>query len=563
MKKYQLLFLLSILWSIVCGQEIRIDGQTSEWTNEHLIATDIEGGNQLDIERLYMQYDETYLYLRVDVSQDIILQRESELVLIIDSDDNTSTGFPIKSLGTEFSFYFTGNNGFVNPINNSISINHDDVGFFVAPAFESSSFEIAINRNLGSYGPTLDGVISLAIFNNIPNGDILPNTNGVQIDLTSPNTNTFPQASFTKPEDTDFRLVSLNSRFDQLFESESFEAYNRIFKSTNPDIIAFQEIYDHSSAQTADLIETFLPSDAGETWYHEKVGADIILVSRYPIIFDDWVSGNGIFVLDVDGKEVSILNVHLPCCENDQGRDEEIDGILRYWRNIMNGNETHNLDPNSPLFIVGDFNLVGDGQQLDRLLTGNIKNNSVFGPDFEPDWFSGNLIDAAPVAVNSNLAYTWYNEFSSYTGGRLDYILYTPSSIYEVNKYVIDTRIMSQGDLFLSGLSQTDSQDCSDHLMVVTDWSFNPISDTQDLDDLHNLSVFPIPFDQSFKVSTTDGTLLSNIKLFDINGQLIQSYESIYAKSFPVNSSHLQSGFYFLDIRSNNGSRKMYRIVKK
>jgi len=195
-------------------------------------------------------------------------------------------------------------------------------------------------------------------------------------------------------------------------------------------------------------------------------------------------------------------------------------------------------------------------------LTGDIQNNGSFGPDFLPDWFSNDLTDLAPAVVNSNLAHTWFNEFSSYTGGRLDYMLYTPSSIYEVNKYVIDSRIMSQSDLFLSGLSQSDSQDCSDHLMVVSDWSFNPISNTQEIKYDITVVAFPNPFDQDLTISVQDDRNITSLKVIDLNGKLIQSYGSIYARSFSLDSGHLHSGVYFVALTFNDGSTSMIRIAK-
>lgn len=556
-----IIFICTCCFSIQ-SQQISIDGHVDDWPNDLLVASDIEGGNQLDIQRLYAYFDDQYLYLRVDVSEDIILQRESDLVLAIDADLNNETGFPINGLGTEFSFYFENNNSFINPVNSSINVNHSDVGFFVAPAFESRSFEFAINRDLGGFGPTLDGQIRLTIFNDIFGGDRLPNSGGVIIDLSDFVPTNFPSPNFTKSDQTDFRIVNLNSRFDQFFENSSFEAYNRMFKSVDPDIIAFQELFDGSSGEAADRMETILPSGPGEQWFHEKTGSGTVLLSRYPIVFDEWVSGNGAFVLDANGQDVLVLNIHLPCCENDDGRDEEIDGILRFLREIMSGQGDYNLAEGSPFFLVGDFNLVGDGQQLNRLLTGNIQNNVIYGNDFEPDWFDGNLIDAAPNVVNSNLNYTWFNDSSSFTGGRLDYVLFPSSTIHEVNKYVIDTRLMSQTDLFLSGLSQEDSEEVSDHLVVVTDWSFNPITSTQNIIEDNRLSIFPNPFGDRLNIQLDNGQLISQINLRTFDGRLINSIKTINEKEYSIESSSLIPGYYIIEIITDGGFIRSYPVIK-
>ena len=44
------------------------------------------------------------------------------------------------------------------------------------------------------------------------------------------------------------------------------------------------------------------------------------------------------------------------------------------------------LPAETPLVIVGDFNLVGDPQQLETLITGAIINDRLFGKGAAPDW---------------------------------------------------------------------------------------------------------------------------------------------------------------------------------
>ena len=469
-----LVFLLCL--SNVSSQTVLIDGFANEWSESDLIVEDTGDQAGLEIENVWIRNDEEYLFIRFDVSEEIIIQRNSNFVLIIDADNDLTTGFPIKGLGTEFSFYFDNNNGFVNYDFDSYAVIHDDVGFYIAPAFESTTFEIAISRSLGGFGAFIADEIKLAIFEDEPGGDIAPNDpTNMTFNLDPDQLVESPEYSFTQPAGTDFRMLSMNVLRDEIFEASAFDAYNRVLDAIKPDIIAFQEIYDHSSLQTRNLVEEFLPSEAGELWFHEKIGADIILISRYPIIFDDWVDGNGAFVLDVDGKEVLVFNVHFPCCENDAERHEEIDALLAYMRDMINGDGPYNLDENSPFFVVGDFNLVGSGDQLNNLLTGNIRNNTFFGPDFDPDWKDGPLTDVRPAVAGTNLSYSWYNPFSNFTGGRLDFNLFSSSSIYLQNSFVLDTRQLSQADLFLNNLSQNDSEICSDHLPVVSDWSFNPI----------------------------------------------------------------------------------------
>ena len=467
-------FLASLLCLHGFSQNFTIDGLLDDWQEGSSIYDDRgDSNNGVDIGELYLSHNDDYLFIGFDVSEEMIIQFESNFQILIDADNDASTGFPTNGLGTEFSFYFEGNNGFINTSDDNFNIKHDDVGFYVAPAYTSKYFEIAIERSLGDYGISLDSKISIAIVNDIFNGDILPSLNGgVEYDFNDGIVQESPEPTIEKADNVKFRILSYNVLQDQIFQNGLFDEYQRIFEATQPDIIAFQEIYDNSSTQAKNLVESFLPSDPGENWYHDKVGSDIILVSRHPILFEDWVDGNGAFVLDIDGQEVVLFNVHFPCCDNDAQREDEIDALLAYMRDLQNGNGEYDLDEDTPMIIVGDYNLVGRGSQLESLLTGNIKNNPAYGPDFSPDWGNGPLTDLRPLVNNTNLSYTWYNPFGSFTAGRLDFVLYTSSSLYLNNSFVLDTRQLNQGQLFLNNLGETDTGDASDHLPVISDWNF-------------------------------------------------------------------------------------------
>lgn len=548
---------LLILFSFVLyAQDFKIEGILTDWEENSIVYEDLnDAQNGVDIRNLRLSHSEDFFFIAFEVSEEMIIQFESDFQVIIDADNNESTGFPINGMGSEFSFYFDDNNGFVNTSNNTINIRHDDVGFYVAPAYTSTSFEIAINRSLGDYGVELDGIISLAIINDIFSGDILPAVNSaIEYDFNEGIERSIPEASIQKPEDIDFRVLSYNVLQDQIFIPGLADEYERIFQAVQPDIIAFQEIYDHGSLQARNLVEEFLPSESGENWYHEKIGADIIVVSRYPILFDDWVDGNGVFVLDVEGRELVLFNVHFPCCGNDNEREEEIDALLSYMRDLQNGVGEYDIEDETPFMIVGDYNLVGRGSQIESLLTGNIKNNPAYGPDFNPDWGNGPMIDVTPITTNTNLTYTWYNAFGSFTGGRLDFALYTPTSLNLNNSYVLDARQMSQGQLFLSNLSETDTDDASDHLPVISDWTFGmqtaPLSaeiEVKDIDCYNEnngeILITPIGGLSPYTFQLDNGDI-SNVghftnlipktylvKIFDSSGKSFESFKAVNENS--------------------------------
>ena len=124
-------------------------------------------------------------------------------------------------------------------------------------------------------------------------------------------------------------------------------------------------------------------------------------ISKYPINFSESVDGNAAFYLDVDGQDVVLINCHLPCCENNFDRQEEVDIIMEYIRELKAGNGNYNVPEGTPIIIAGDMNFVGDSHQPYTFRTGDIFSNSSFGPDFNPDWDETELKDANAYATNA------------------------------------------------------------------------------------------------------------------------------------------------------------------
>ena len=67
------------------------------------------------------------------------------------------------------------------------------------------------------------------------------------------------------------------------------------------------------------------------------------------------------------------------------------------------------------LVIGGDFNLVASPLPLDIL---RLDGQGLLGPHA-----SGDLQDAEPLHLDGRDAYTWYDADSSFTPGKLDYVL--------------------------------------------------------------------------------------------------------------------------------------------
>ena len=260
------------------------------------------------------------------------------------------------------------------------------------------------------------------------------------------------------------------------FEAGREPYFSRLLPAIAADIFAFQEIYTQSATETAALVEDYLPSASGQQWHSAKVNPDIIVVSRYAIAETFALGGNGAFLLDLRpavDSELLLIVAHPPCCENDVGRQLEIDQMMAFVRDAKTSGGDIDLEINTPIIIAGDMNLVGDAQQLATLLTGDIVNQGSYGQPFDPDWDETALEDLAPATSGLPMTYTWHNDFSSFSPGKLDYIVYSGSVLNPLNQYILFTQTLPADTLSAYNLLAGDATSASDHLPVIGDFAVN------------------------------------------------------------------------------------------
>lgn len=544
------------------GQEIFLDESYDDWSDEELLLEDT-GDPYLgfDVEQLYVANDQEYLFIRLVFNQEVQLQDGSNVAIRIDLDNNPNTGFTVNGIGADLTFFLGTRSGFLNTNTSSININHEDIGLVVSPTVSSDQFEIAIRRNNSFAGIDFNMLdeISIRIEQNGNIGDQLPNNNGgVSYSIDNNVNSSLYHSSLTKSQDTEYRLVSYNVKRDQLFESDRFDAYRNILKSSNPDIIAFQEIYNHTASETRSLVAEMLGNDISE-WYTEKQGSDIILLSKFPIVFEDFVAGNGAFVIDLGEEEILLINAHLPCCENDTGRLGEIDEILAYIREMQDGTGDYDLPTGSPVIFCGDMNLVGFRDQLDNIVQGNIANNNAFGPDLEEngtDFF----VDSKAKTSGLPFSFTWFNGGSSFFPGRLDFVFYTPELIRVENSYSLNTPSLTQDQLQDLQIEVNDSRIASDHCPLTFDFRFpNTVSNNDLAEELNDLNLYPNPTSGSLNIHSKESSL-TNIKLYDIAGKLVLD-TPINSEYSSIDLSSLDNGIYILRCKLTDNKYVEKKIV--
>jgi exonuclease III len=499
----KLILILTILtynFSFAQNNRILVDEEYSDWETISPSYTDISNDQVsgiIDFEKLWISNDDHYLFLRIEVGGEINLQNDNSITLYIDTDNNISSGLLFSGVGADLEFSFGQRNGVVRLSGNNYSITHIDIGLVTAPTVTSTQFEIAIKLDAKINDQELfQGNTYKVVLKDNGNGDDqLPDEdNGVNYTLTDFNKSPLPSYSITKVNPDYIRFLSYNVLFDNLFKPELKGNYSRVLQSVNPEIIAFQEIYNHSSQQTANLVESILPLEGDDKWYNSSV-SDLVILSKFPIKSTFMIEGytvngstggraNQAVLIDLRPKynsDMLVVNAHLPCCANNANREEEIDKILAFVRDAKSGLAELTLQPNTPIMIAGDMNLVGYSSQQKAFLTGKIFDNTSFGEDFRPDWDNTDLADLTPYTTDLPLVYTWYDENNSYSPGRLDYVFYTSSVLDKMNTYVLFTPSMHPDTLIKYSLEKDDVVLASDHLPVVADFAITNVTDIKNM----------------------------------------------------------------------------------
>ena len=235
-----------------------------------------------------------------------------------------------------------------------------------------------------------------------------------------------------------------------------------------PTSCTYRKIYDSSPSEIEQLIENWL----GGTWYSVGVN-DCKTISRYPVLGSWAIDLNLAVLLDttnVLGTELLCINAHLPCCDNDDGRQEEIDAIMGFIRDAYLPGGNLSLDSEVPVLIAGDLNLVGLAQQLETLLTGDIQDEDTHGPDQQPDPDGTDLTNIISRLTEKRMGYTWRNDYSSFWPGHLDFLIYSDSNMTLRHDFIVYTPEMSSDELDAQGLEAGDSN-ASDHLVFCAEFA--------------------------------------------------------------------------------------------
>jgi endonuclease/exonuclease/phosphatase family metal-dependent hydrolase len=530
-----LLFAVALQWPAerLMGQSIWIDEAYEDWEVYTPIHQDKAGDgapNGLDFTQLKIANSEKHLFFYLEVGREILLQDNNALHLYIDLDNNPLTGAEEHGIGAEIVFHFGGRTGkFYSPFG-VVNLSQNALQLVTAPTVSSQVFEFSIARELLIAGQSvsLEGTISVVFSDERTQGDRIPDAmGGIAYTFAPDASHTLPPYTLSKSPEDEFRLMAYNVRRDDLFNPSLRENYRRIFHALQPDLLAFSEIYDHSALETAQQVEILYPAGGEQTWYFAGVNPDIRLISRYPILDTERLDGNGAFHLRKGNQDMVVIVTHLPCCDNNNARQREIDRIMAFVRDVRWSQSNFQIPPHTPILITGDKNFVGPRQQLHTLLYGDIVNTQTFGLGLLPDWNDQPLQDAKPYTTGTPFTYTWRSPPSSYNPGRLDFIAFTSSVLQLNNTFALSTEQLPLDSLTHWGLQAQDTERASDHLPIVADFTWKPSTLSQssiEKEADHFWKIYPNPSQNWFRIEVNPQAIQEDWQLLieDTQGRVLQ-----------------------------------------
>jgi endonuclease/exonuclease/phosphatase (EEP) superfamily protein YafD len=390
-----------------------------------------------------------------------------DVTLYLDTDGDRATGLPAAGLGAELAWSPGEAEATARVLGLPVRVGPGPLGLRRAPTVSSARFEISFSRAARVAGGPLfaagDPVAAIGV------------GRGADTRYTAPLVFTPaadpPRAAadaavvaVARLGPSHLRVLTYNVLFDGL--SKRTPAFARILRAVRPDVILFQEVFNHSAEETAALVREILPGD-----WHAAGRSGGVILSRAPIVRSGSTGsareGVWAFLAPPDPSWPAgplILNPHPPCCGNESGRDEEIGRAMAWLRGARGRGE---VTADTPVIVAGDMNLVGWSRQLRMLLEGGGGGGAHAG-----DARAGAaLSDAAPRHLGGHDTYTWRNDDGAFAPGRLDFILYGSERLELGRSFVLWTPELDAGTLEALGLEAGDTAVASDHLPVVADFA--------------------------------------------------------------------------------------------
>lgn len=525
---------------------ITVDGQFDDWADVQAAYSKTPTGNGTEILAIKTVTDSRFIFVYFELSKEIVLNNY-DVSFFFDADLNAQSGE--GSFGADLTWDFANLKGSHIVQGEKTIINHSHLNLVGLPSYSSNKFEFAIERKVAIKGKVLFPEVSTRFWMTT-GSDQAPGDAPLTIQLDGERIFSAP-VTIERAVNSDLRVATFNARMDNIFTPAGDAAFGKLISALRPDVIALQEIYDHTAQQTLVLVSKYYPSMSPLSLYSLKAEPDIVLISRYPIIDIENIAGNGVFHLSSKnalGTNLIVIASHLPAGDKDSERAEEADKLVKAISEINSGNFKFNVEKNAPIIMLGDFNLVGSSAQYRTLVDGKLST----GETLPPDAGVGSFAQAQPVQPFVPMTYTWRNAASDYPASHLDYIFYTSSTLELKNSLALFTEELPSEYLTQYGLDYSASSDASDHLPFVADFSIKTLS-VREEDKIAD--AYPNPaYDFVMLPAGASGT----VKVFRSTGELIFERECDPAR---IDVRALPPGLYLMQAEADGESR-FYKFVK-
>jgi len=463
-------------FALVCGwapgmqlAAITVDGDTADWGDAVAFVADATADGArpgADFAAVYLTHDALNLYVRVDFV-DAVLPSDSGLMLYVDSDGESATGFPYSGLGVDLTWDLDRSEG-VWLLGQRENLRRGLVVQLQAPYAATHTIELSIA--LAAIPTAVPfGSVKLALFCSDSLDRIPELGQSIEYHLDG-NVWHQPVPISTHKMAGNLRLITWNVIRDaHLFSAANEARLQRVLRALDPDIIHFQELYTTSTGWMRNFLQQHLPPEPGALWYVVK-NHDCITASLLPITRFESVDGNLVAEIDTTdrlGRRLITLNAHTPCCDNVDGRLQESDRLMAVLQRWLTEARSAGAGPLPAVLSAGDFNTGGYARELLTLVNGDFA--SAGREDFHPDPAGGPLAFATPRHILSADHYTWRALSSATNGTRLDYIFYSASSLHATKAFVLDTEYLDPATLAALRLDSADTR-LSDHLPVIFDF---------------------------------------------------------------------------------------------
>ena len=129
MKMYLVIIVVALL-NVVSHSQILIDESYDDWNDVVLYNDPIGDGSNFgdDFTAFQVTNDDEYLYFRIELRDEILLQEDNRINIYIDTDNNANTGTIQAGIGAEIGFEFGDRRGFIRNGNATNTIFHNDIG---------------------------------------------------------------------------------------------------------------------------------------------------------------------------------------------------------------------------------------------------------------------------------------------------------------------------------------------------------------------------------------------------------------------------------------------------